>query len=94
VDSEMALSARRAVLDIVRKMVQWMIKEVLLKPLEIADFIRAMLFLAKTRIKISVKRFFGRLAFIISPSLELVFVAIIYAWAWVVWYILNLSIHH
>lgn len=86
----MALSARRDVLGILRKMV--LMKEVLLKPLEIADFIRAMLFLAKTRIKISVKRFFGRLAFIISPSLELVFVAIIYAWAWVVWYILNLSI--
>lgn len=89
-DLEMALSARRAVLGILRKMV--LMKAVLLKPLEIADFIRAMLFLAKTRIKISVKRFFGRLAFIISPSLELVFVAIIYAWAWVVWYILNLSI--
>ena len=89
-DLEMALSARRAVLGILRKMV--LMKAVLLKPLEIADFIRAMLFLANTSIKISVKRFFGRLAFIISPSLELVFVAIIYAWAWVVWYILNLSI--
>lgn len=90
----MVMAALWAVLGIIRKMAHWMIKELFQRSLEVADEIHAMLFLAKIRMKISIKRFFGRLAFIMSPSLELVFVAIIYAWAWVVWFILNLSIHH